>query len=135
MSDEKPKQPKRKVYKDKLNGMMILLALSEYTADTDIPKNREQFDAILVRLHNSEMPSPEQHINAEYVEKYSARISQKFAVIKSRMKELGQEIHLTLPRRTRSVGKEQLAKLESMSHWDAFLVANKKALAKKKNKK
>ena len=34
-----------------------------------------------------------------------------------------------------SVGKEQLAKLESMSHWDAFLVANKKALAKKKNKK
>ena len=125
MSEEKQT---RKRYNDGLTGMMVLTALIDFTtgvADKTIKNNREQFDAILVEHHNMDMPR-DKHIDASYIEENSNRVSQKFSVLKSRLKDLGQEIHINLPRRSRSVGSEQIASLKSNPSWDAFMKLNKK---------
>ena len=126
MSEEKQT---RKRYNDGLTGMMVLTALIDFTTGVSaktIKNNREQFDAILVEHHNMDMPR-DKHINAAYIEEHSSRVSQKFSVLKSRLKDLGQEIHINLPRRSRSIGAEQIASLKSNPSWDAFMKLNKKA--------
>lgn len=126
MSEEKQT---RKRYNDGLTGMMVLTALIDFTtgvAEKTIKNNREQFDAILVEHHNMDMPR-DKHIDASYIEEHSARVSQKFSVLKSRLKELGKEIHIQLPRRSRSVGAEQIETLKNNPSWDAFMKLNTKA--------
>jgi hypothetical protein len=125
---------KRKVYNDGLTGMMVLDALITFTTlveNKGCANNREQFDAILVSTHNKDMPT-DKHISVAYLEEHSLRVSQKFAQIKQKMKDLNTPIHISLPRRTRSVGKEQLAALKARNDWTLFAKLNTAAGKKKK---
>ena len=77
------------------------------------------------------MPT-DKHISVAYLEEHSLRVSQKFAQIKQKMKDLNTPIHISLPRRTRSVGKEQLAALKARNDWTLFAKLNTAAGKKKK---
>jgi|7_EtaG_2_1085326.scaffolds.fasta_scaffold09175_5 hypothetical protein len=129
--------PKRIVHDDVLSPMMILESLMEYTtsvADNSIPENRGQFDAILCRRHNEAAPEHQQKTAKYFAESvHSLRVSQKFSNIKGKLKDAGIPIHLSLPRRTRSFGEKQIAKLEGNAQWAAFMKLNK-AAGNKSNK-
>ncbi len=124
----------RKTYADVLTGEMVFYALLEYLAICDSqPKwnnNREKFDETLALEHNKVAPSHKE-ISAEYLEEFGTRVSQKFSSYKSKMKDLGQEIYLTLPRRSRSVGKESITKLKEHRLYAHFEKLNKAAKASK----
>ena len=133
---------KRKVYKDGLTGMMVLEALISFATlveNKGCANNREQFDAILVSEHNKQMPT-DKHITVAYLEDNSLRVSQKFSQIKQKFKDLNTPIHMSLPRRTRSVGKEQVAAVKARNDWALFQKLNaaagkkKSAAANKKTK-
>jgi hypothetical protein len=131
MSEEKRS---RKQYNDGLTGLMVLESLITFTttvANGDCADNREQFDSILVSTHNADMPA-EKQITAAYVQEQSLRVSQKFSQIKQKFKDLGNPIHLSLPRRTRSVGMAQVDKMKKLSNWAQFAKLN--AAAGKKGK-
>jgi hypothetical protein len=122
---------KRTVHDDALTSMMILEALIEFktsVADGDIADNRAQFDSILCRHHNKVAPKEQEKTPKYFAEStHSLRISQKFSNIKGKLKEAGTEIHLTLPRRSRSFGEKQLKQLQDNDSWDAFMKLNKAA--------
>mgnify|MGYP003626805692 FL=1 len=128
---------KRIVHDDVLTPMMILEALIEFTtsvADGDIADNRAQFDSILCRHHNKVAPKEQEKTPKYFAEStHSLRISQKFSNIKGKLKEAGTEIHLTLPRRSRSFGEKQLKQLQDNDSWAKFLKLNK-AAGNKSNK-
>jgi hypothetical protein len=124
----------RKRYNDGLTGLMVLDALITFTtlaANEGCADNRAQFDSILVLTHNKEMP-PEKQITDAYVQEQSLRVSQKFSQIKQKFKDLGNPIHLSLPRRTRSVGMEQVEKMKKHDNWTQFAKLNAAAGKKKK---
>jgi len=130
MSEEKRS---RKQYNDGLTGLMVLESLITFTtnvADGECPDNREQFDSILVSTHNADMPA-EKQITAAYVQEQSLRVSQKFSQIKQKFRDLGNPIHLSLPRRTRSVGMAQVDKMKKLSNWAQFAKLNAAAGKKK----
>ena len=124
----------RKVYQDGLTGLMVLEALVDFTTlveNKGVADNREQFDAILVSVHNKDMPS-DKHITTAYLQEYSLRVSQKFAVIKAKFKDGGTPIHMSLPRRTRAVGKQQIDAMKQHPNWSMFAKLNTAAGKKKK---
>ena len=131
----------RKTYADVLTGEMVFYALLEYLAICDSqPKwkdSREKFDEVLTSEHNKIAPSHKQ-ISADYLEEYGTRVSQKFSAYKAKMKDLGEVIHLTLPRCSRSVNKESVDQLKQhrlfaqYQKLNAAAKAAKTAKAKKK---
>jgi hypothetical protein len=132
--EDKQKKP-RKVYADTLSGMIVLQALIEFThevAEGKITDNRSQFDAILCRVHNAAAPENQQKAASYFAEpENSLRVSQKFSQIKTKMKDAGEEIHISLPRRSRSFGAKQLATLKQNDAWASFATLNKAARNKK----
>ena len=100
----------------------------------NIADNRAQFDSILCRHHNKVAPKEQEKTPKYFAEStHSLRISQKFSNIKGKLKEAGTEIHLTLPRRSRSFGEKQLKQLQDNDSWAKFLKLNK-AAGNKSNK-
>ena len=116
--------------------MMILEALIEFStsvASGDIDDNRAQFDSILCRHHNKVAPAEQEKTPKYFADSvHSLRISQKFSNIKGKLKESGTDIHLSLPRRSRSFGEKQIKRLESNDSWAAFMKLNKAAGKKDK---
>lgn len=126
----------RKSYADQLTGEMVFYALLEYLTISDSQPqwkdNREKFDEVLAIEHNKAAAAHKQ-IDAAYLEEHATRVSQKFSAYKSKMKDLGEEIFLVLPRRSRGVSSESVEKLRSHSLFAQFKKLN--AAAKKAKSK
>ncbi len=134
MAEEKAKP------NDELSGEMIFYALLSHLSIGDTnpahdASSRAKFDEVLASEHNRSAAS-HKHIDAAYLENFSTRVSQKFSAFKSKMKELGQPIHLKLPRRVKSVNRESINRLQSHTLYAEFqrlnAAAEKAAKAKKK---
>lgn len=126
----------RKSYADQLTGEMVFYALLEFLAICESQPqwkdNREKFDEVLASEHNK-VAAAHKQIDAAYLEEHSIRVSQKFSVYKAKMKDLGEEIFLTLPRRSRGVSSDSVDKLRSHSLFAQFKKLN--AAAKKAKSK
>jgi hypothetical protein len=117
----------RKQYADSLTPDIVMEAFIEFITLVEnggVKNTRDHFNSVLANIHNAAAPDHKQ-ITAAYLEGNSLRVSQKFSQAKTKWKDAGTPIHLSLPRKSRDTTGETIAKMKEDPRWKVFSKLNK----------